>query len=114
MPTTDTELVPVQGLNAPANSRFRRSGLLRDGEIEWFETYTFLPVPYTDQDVYHEVQTGEAGRLDLLAFTYYGTVTLWWLIAEANDLSFPLAEVVAGMTLRIPPIDMAFDRGLRV
>ncbi len=107
------ELVPIfRGILAPQNSRFKKTNLLRDDNVEWFETYEFGDVPYTDVDIYHEVGPGETSRLDLISFEYYGTVDYWWLIAEANDIYFPLTDVVAGMTLRIPPLEVAYNRNV--
>ena len=44
--------------------------------------------------------------LDYLAARYYGREDLWWRIADANPLRFPL-EWKAGETLIIPPIRVA-------
>ena len=41
-------------------------------------------------------------RLDLLANTYYGDPTLWWVIADANpEVLYPFA-LTMGSILRIP------------
>ncbi len=60
--------------------------------------------PFTRRDVrenafVHEIQAGE--ELDLLAFKYAGKSRLWWLIADVNDVMFPL-DVPAGTRLLIP------------
>ena len=44
--------------------------------------------------------------LDQLAAHYYGREDLWWRIADANPLRFPL-DWKAGDTLVIPPIRVA-------
>jgi len=44
--------------------------------------------------------------LDCLAARYYGREDLWWRIADANPLRFPL-DWKAGDTLEIPPIRAA-------
>ncbi len=43
----------------------------------------------------------ETDRLDLLAFKYYGDVTMWWVIAQANHIKNTF-YVPVGTQLRIP------------
>jgi hypothetical protein len=56
----------------------------------------------------HVVTEGDAGFLDAIAAQYYGPgrETLWWVIAVANNVVDVEAEVVAGVTLRIPPLSV--------
>ena len=53
---------------------------------------------YTDL----QVITNEADYLDTLAYKYYGDPTLFWIIANANNIGKGRFSVKAGMTLRIP------------
>ena len=63
-----------------------------------YRSTLFENVPTSDDDVYVITQYGD--RLDLLAFQFYGDVTLWWYIARANNLfSINLPE---NIQLRIP------------
>ena len=49
---------------------------------------TFYPeIPYSENDIY--VYTTEGDRLDNLAQQYYGDVTLYWIIASANECGKP-------------------------
>ena len=41
-------------------------------------------------------------RIDLLAFKYYGDVTLWWVIAKANHLGKGTLRLEPGRQIRIP------------
>ena len=50
----------------------------------------------------HVVGPGELGRIDLIAYKYYGNVNYWWAIALANEVKNPLQDLVAGTTLIIP------------
>ena len=43
-------------------------------------------------------------RPDLIAFSVYGTVKLWWVICSANGIIDPTTELVAGKQIRIPII----------
>ena len=65
-------------------------------------------IPESEDDLYHEVTAGEAGKLDTLSYYYYGTVNLWWVIASANGVLNPL-RVEAGTKLRIPSIEKVYQ-----
>lgn len=41
-------------------------------------------------------------RLDLLANDFYGTPSLWWVIASVNNILDPLVSVAAGTSIRVP------------
>jgi hypothetical protein len=41
--------------------------------------------------------------LEYLAWRYYGSSQLWWRIAEANGLQFPL-DLTPGMSISIPAV----------
>jgi len=58
-------------------------------------------IPLSETDVYVITTVGD--RLDLLAYSYYNDVNLWWIIAAANNnitkgSMFP----IPGTQLRIP------------
>lgn len=87
--------------------RHRDSNILMDDNGDtFFETYNFHEFKYNTDDSYHEVTSGEEGRLDLIAFQYYGQPQFWWVIAEANDIVLPMRDVFAGLVLRIPSINV--------
>lgn len=44
----------------------------------------------------------EGDRLDLLAYTYYGDPTKFWLICDANQTMFPHELLVPGRKIVIP------------
>jgi hypothetical protein len=44
----------------------------------------------------------DGDRIDVLAYHYFGDATLWWIIADRNDIAFPLDLPPSGTTLRIP------------
>jgi hypothetical protein len=83
-------------------SRFDKSALLQLGAVVFFPTYVFRDYPFSPGDLYHQVQAGEEGRLDLISYTYYGTTLLWWVLAEANQIWEPMKGCTPGLTLRIP------------
>ena len=57
-------------------------------------------VPFSNSDLY--VITQEGDRLDLLAGQYYEDTTMWWIIANANNIGKGTLVVPPGLQLRIP------------
>jgi hypothetical protein len=60
--------------------------------------YPVIPVAYND--IY--VITNEVSTFDALANKYYKDPTLWWILAQANNLGNGRLSVPAGIQLRIP------------
>lgn len=60
-------------------------------------------------DAVIEVTQPVEHRLDLLAYQFYGTPDLWWVIAEINQLLDPFTEVVVGKELRLPQRERLFN-----
>ena len=79
-------------------SRYKNTRIKRENSKSYYKTTIFDKVPVTDSDVYVITQYGD--RLDLLAYQYYGDVSLWWYIARANDLNTMI--VPENIQLRIP------------
>ena len=57
-------------------------------------------IPHSENDIY--IITRDSDRLDLLAGQYYEDVTLWWVIATANNLGKGTLVVPPGLQIRIP------------
>jgi len=101
---TTNELLPLAEHSEIVHdySRFFRQSVYREsGEMFWG---TWIPpeIPFSPQDVYHEVAEKDERRLDLISYRWYKTPELWWVIAEANNLMFPVDDLEIGMILRIP------------
>lgn len=60
----------------------------------------YPPIPKSPNDTY--VRTTPGDRLDLLANTYYNTVSYWWIIAEANGIGKGTMTIPPNSQLRIP------------
>lgn len=60
----------------------------------------FRITPEIDDKFTFVVTTEESETLESLAFKYYGSEKLWWIIADANPLQQPLT-LVAGTKIRI-------------
>lgn len=55
-------------------------------------------------DMFHTVTDTDSRRIDLIAWKYYRDVSLWWVIAEFNNIGNPF-EIPVGTVLRIPSYD---------
>jgi hypothetical protein len=70
-----------------------------DGK-RYFGTRLYPNIPIDPSDIY--VITNETDALDNLAFKYYKNPSLWWIIAQANNIGKGKLSVSAGLQLRIP------------
>lgn len=65
-----------------------------------YKTLLLAPIPYYNDDIY--IITNETMYLDSLAFKYYKDPSLWWIIAQANNIGKGRLSVNAGIQIRIP------------
>lgn len=98
------QLQPTGKMVLDPMSRFRGLAIYQDpaSGIDFYETYVIHTFPQAVTDIYHIITPGEAGRLDLIAYRYYGSPALWWVLAEANGLAFPMVDACSGLVLRVP------------
>jgi nucleoid-associated protein YgaU len=75
--------------------------LLNDKDEEYIESYDKITIPKNKTDTFHVVTKADENRLDLISFNYYNTPLLWWVIAEASDITDPF-NVPINTVLRIP------------
>jgi hypothetical protein len=66
----------------------------------FYKTVKYPEIRKNITDVYIVGQAGD--RIDLLADKYYNDVTLWWIIARANNLGKGDLVVPLGKQIRIP------------
>ena len=80
--------------------RYKNKQVLTDkNNVKYYESA--IPEYYPDSNDDIRVVTEIGDRLDLIADQFYGDSSLWYLIADANNLN--LINVPAGVKLRIPP-----------
>ncbi len=65
-----------------------------------YKTTIYPPIPPAITDL--QVVSNETDYLDTLAYKYYGDPTLFWIIANANNIGKGRMSVPPGLTLRIP------------
>lgn len=83
--------------------------------IDTTNNNTYLESPnkfnISDTDtMYHVVSNTEENRLDIISSIYYNTPTLYWAIAEANNIIDP-SVVVKGTILKIPSYESLYTTG---
>ena len=62
-------------------------------------------------DMYITVRDGQ--RLDTLALEYYGDPSMWWIIAQANNITGGTLFVKPGKRIRIPMDLASIERDLK-
>ena len=82
-------------MSAYSNQRVFR---FKEGDV-MADRIPFVWVP-SQKDKTHVVVEGE--RLDTLAFKYYGNSTLWYVIADVNEIFNPFETLEPGEELLIP------------
>ena len=67
---------------------------------QYFTNNIYPEIPVSEDDIYVVTTIGD--RLDLLAHSYYGDASLYWMIASANNLPGDSLVPPLGQQLRIP------------
>lgn len=87
------------------NIRLNRYALTRIIDDEYYETSNIVDIPLSTDDVYHTFSNSDYLRLDWVSNNYYSTPKYWWIIAMANNIIDPFADVYDGLIVRIPSIN---------
>ena len=83
-------------------SRYQSSKVIKDNNGKRKLSTVILPVvPASAADTF--IITSGLERLDKLAFDFYDDGSLWWIIADANELGKGTLIIPANTRLRIPP-----------
>ena len=85
------------------SDRYLRIEKTRDKENNnrVYKSVLYPQINPSNTDIVTVVKVG-AQRLDVLAFRFYGTPELWWIISQANNLSGDTMVVPVGTKLRVP------------
>lgn len=70
------------------------------------QTLRRRPMPKNQDDVVYEIQPQYNYRPDLLASDLYNDANLWWVFKDRNpnELSDPIFDFVAGVTIQLPAL----------
>jgi phage tail protein X len=84
------------------SNRYAQTKQLKDIDTKknYLESTIYPMIKPNDNDLYIISEQGD--RLDLLAYKYYNDVSMWWIIATANNLNDANFFVQPGIQLRIP------------
>jgi len=55
-------------------------------------------------ETYYTVEGQYEGYPELIAYKFWGTVDLWWVLCVANNVIDPLTDIVTGKELKIPTL----------
>lgn len=69
-------------------------------EMKRYNTAVISNFDYQESDYY--IFSREGDRLDALAFQFYEDTSLWWIIANANNLGKGGFAITPGLQVRIP------------
>lgn len=93
-------------------SRYNTTSTIQDKFGKRKKATNILPVvPRSEADTI--IVTTSIERLDKLAHTFYGDVSLWWVIATANGLGKGSYVIPPNTTVRIPSAEAIQDLIIR-
>lgn len=71
-----------------------------DEEVPYISNPIYPDIPETEDDTY--LISTEGDRYDLLAQSFYGDSTYWWIIASANNSAKDNLTLTPGQQIRVP------------
>jgi hypothetical protein len=92
-------------------SRQRFAKLVELSGVEFWELWEPPVIDEAPDDIFYTVARND--RIDLLAFRFYNSAELWWVIALANDFRLLPNDMTENMRLRVPSPARVFTKILR-
>lgn len=102
MATNEILPLPTNSELLHSFSRFSDQLLFSSNGVPFWGTWIPADIPFSPADQYHVVSSLDVGRLDLIAYKFYQTPELWWVLAAVNEIFFPPEDMEEGDVLRIP------------
>ena len=66
----------------------------------------------TSEDSYYIVESPAVNRLDIIALQFYGSSSLWWILAKANPAyMFDPFNIPLGASIRVPAMSTVYGTG---
>lgn len=92
----------MAGIRISPKSWLALTPLLKSDGFVFWDTPDFPALAPSPKDRFIDVDSNYLGRLDLIAYDYYGDENLWWAIALANGIDQIPTDMQLGMRIRIP------------
>ena len=104
-------LVYLEPRNFNHISRYRQYYQIADidNNVTYLESSNPIKIN-SKNSVFHVVADSEEDRLDIIAKKYYGSASMYWVIAMANNLIDP-TTVLSGTVLEIPSYESLYENG---
>jgi hypothetical protein len=100
-----------QRIELPAYSMFATTPVYDvDGDIV-FGLMADVVVPDLSDQLF-VVPLAGVNRLDLISDEFYGTPSLWWVIARVNNVQDAIVAVPVGTVIRVPTKDRLASLGV--
>jgi hypothetical protein len=88
--------------NQSPESRYNNTpATILDGKIQYELWQSYGEIRRSTDYRIHVVRDTDVGRLDLIAYEYYGNPGWWWIIADANNV-LDIFSLRVGASLKIP------------
>ena len=89
----------------PPSSRYKDTSVVSPTSVDllewglWISDINIMdPVAYNT----HVVKDSDIGRLDRIAYQFYGNSHYWWMIAAANKMIDPIGDMKVNDEIKIP------------
>jgi hypothetical protein len=106
-----SNLVYLAPRNYNHSSRYRIYKQIADTQNNTVYLESINPVELSSSgEIFHSVEDSEENRLDIIAKKYYGSASMYWVIAMANNIIDPMS-VFKGTILKIPRYEALFENG---
>lgn len=81
--------------------RYSETPIVEEKGVKYYSFWQKPPIDIVDVRVV-AITSKYVGRWDLLAHEYLGDMSLWWVIADLNNIQDPLYELKEGEEIAIP------------
>ena len=92
------------------NSRYKKLKGYMNSTNVYLQNPQYIEIPVHGDDTYFSITGRYVDRIDLVAHKFYNDSKLWWVIAEANNITDPL-ELPINTIIRVPAISTLYGAG---
>jgi hypothetical protein len=97
----------VEGIfrDLPVTSLLRAFPVMEDEDrtqlLNVFRSYSVTKLSVENPYLFEYYQIEDIDFLDSIAFKFYGNSSLWWVVADFNEITNPFETLTPGETLKI-------------